>query len=177
MKFSKQVNLAKLILFFEEYQKYVEELQAIHGVGRRRAFEWVTKFGIKSSIEDLKQLYLDGEIDLPDSLIKSLRFHQQSQKHIPRSEIADIEIYLCNILLSLNPELFGRVCGSYRRLQPYSNDIDFLMIYPGYRSIRHVKLAFLKKNYLEIFVDTLIENKYIVYSLTDMNINTLYGIL
>lgn len=166
-------KLSEINPFQQEYQKYVEELQAIHGVGRRRAFEWVTKFGVKS-IDDLKELYLSGEIDLPDSLIKTMKFHALSQGHIPRSEIIEIEVYLCNVLLSLNPELFGRVCGSYRREAPYSNDIDFLMIYPGYKSIRHLKLAFLFKNYLEILVDRLIEERFIVYSLTDVNIDTLY---
>lgn len=159
--------------FSEEYQKSVEELQAIHGVGRRRAFEWVTKYGVKS-IDDLKQLYLSGKIDLPDSLIKTLRFHVHSQGSIPRSEIIDIEQYLCDTLLSLNPELFGRVCGSYRREMPYSNDIDFLMVYPGYENIRQLKLAFIFKNYLEIFVEKLVENRFIVYSLTDVNIDTFY---
>lgn len=173
LKILKTGKLSEIIPFQEEYQKYVEELQAIHGVGRRRAFEWVTKFNVKS-IDDLKQLYLSGEIDLPDSLIKTLKFHELSQTHIPRSEIIQIEQYLCNVLFSLNPELFGRVCGSYRRLEPYSNDIDFLIIYPGYKSIRHLKLSFIKKNYLEIFVDTLIDQRFIVYSLTDINIDTLY---
>lgn len=166
-------KLSEIKPFQEEYQKAVEELQAIHGVGRRRAFEWVTKYGIKS-IDDLKRLYLSGEIDLPDSLIKTLKYHELKKGSIPRTEMIDIEAFICDTLLTLDPQLFGRICGSYRRMAEYSNDIDFLMIHPNYKSIRHVKLAFLFKNYLEILVETLIEKKFIVYSLTDVNVDTFY---
>ena len=166
-------ELSEINPYQQEYQKHVEELQAIHGIGRRRAFEWVTKYGIKS-IDDLKQLYLSGEIDLSDTVIKTLKYHELSQSRIPREEIAEIEAYLSDVLLSFSPELFGRVCGSYRREALDSSDIDFLMIYPEYKNVRQFKLGVLSKNYLEILVDVLIEEKFIVHSLTDVNVDTLY---
>ena len=166
-------KLSEIKPFKEEYLKYVDELQTIHGIGRRRAFELVTEYGVKS-IQDLKKLYVSGEIDLPDTIVKILKYYDQTQGHIPRSEIVDIEAYLCDILLSMDPELHGVVCGSYRRGAEYSNDIDFLMIHPNYKNIRELKLGALTKNYLEILVDILLEEKFIVFSLTDVNVDTLY---
>jgi DNA polymerase beta len=157
----------------EKYQKYVEQLQAIHGVGRRRALEWVTKYGVKS-LDDLKRLYISGELDLPDSLLKTIKYHQLVQHHIPREEMAHIHDYLSNILLLIDPQLFGRICGSYRREQPFSKDVDFLMVHPDYTNIRQLKIGAITKNFLEIFVESLIEEKFIVHSLTDVNVDTLY---
>ena len=166
-------KLSEIKSFPLEYQKYVDELQMIHGIGRRRAFELVTKYAVKS-IEDLKALYVSGEIDLPESVIKSIKFLEMSEGCVSRSEIEKIEAYLCDVLLSMDPELLGRVCGSYRREKPYSNDIDFLVIHPNYKNLRQLKMGVLKKNYLEILVDILIEERFIVYSLTDVSADTLY---
>ncbi|AYV82894.1 MAG: DNA polymerase family X protein [Hyperionvirus sp.] len=166
-------KLSEIKPFMVDYQKYVEILQTIHGIGRRRAFELVTEYGVKS-IDDLKKLYESGAIDLPDSIIRTLKYYDISQGAIPRDEITDIYDYLCYVLLSINPQLFGTICGSYRREASYSNDIDFLMIYPDYKNIRQLKLGNMTKNYLEILVDILIEEKFIVHSLTDVDVDTLY---
>lgn len=166
-------KLSEIKPFEAEYQKYVDELQTIHGIGRRRALDLVMTYGVKS-IDDLKKLYISGEIDLPDAVVTTLKFHGLTQGHIPREEVSEIEAYLCDVLLSISPELFGRICGSYRREKSHSNDIDFLMIYPNYKTIRQLKMGALTKNYMEILVDILIEEKFIVHSLTDVNADALY---
>jgi hypothetical protein len=85
-----------------------------------------------------------GKIDLPDSLLKTIKYHEVSQDHIPR-ELVEREEYLRNVLLPLDHELFGRVCGSYDDIDidfliVHSNYIDFLIVHSNYDSIRQLKL-------------------------------------
>jgi DNA polymerase beta len=150
-----------------KYLKYVEELEEIFGIGRRRAFELFDKYNVRS-IEDLKKLHASGEVDLPDNIIKGLKYYGIVKEKIPRSEMDQMNNFLQNTLLSIDPQLFGVVCGSYRRLKPFSNDIDMMIVHPNIKT----KADFLKTNYLEIFIKELKKNKFIVDSLTGDDVTT-----
>ncbi|AYV81257.1 MAG: DNA polymerase family X protein [Harvfovirus sp.] len=55
----KKGKLSEIKKIDENYLKYVEELEEIYGLGKRKAFELVTKYGIKS-VDDLRKLWKRG---------------------------------------------------------------------------------------------------------------------
>lgn len=151
------------------YDKYLDELEKVIGIGRRKALELFTKYNIKS-IKDLKQKYKSGEIELPDNIIKGLQYYNKVKQNIPRSEIDEIYNYIQETTKSIDPELFGVICGSYRRLQMSSNDIDVLLIHPKIKTKKDV----VNNNYLDILVNKFIKSGFIIDSLTGSDVNTKY---
>lgn len=150
----------------KNYLKYVEELEEIYGIGRKTAIELITKHKIKS-IKDLKKLVDQGKIELPENVLKGLKYHGIFQEKIPRSEMDLINNYLLNKLKQIDKQLFGVICGSYRRLKATSNDIDMLIVHPDVKSIMSDKKKYLKK-----FIELLIKDGFIVETLTDPDVPT-----
>ncbi len=153
------------------YLKYLEELEDVYGIGHKTALELFNKYNIKS-ISDLKKLYKTGLIELPPNIVKGLQYHGKIKENIPRLEIDKINNYLLEILKKLDKELFGIICGSYRRLKLTSNDIDMLIVHPKIKNKKDAESS--KNNYLKQFLEVLIKNKFIVDSLTDINVPTKY---
>lgn len=155
----------------QKYMEYIDKLAEVNGIGERTAYELYKTYGVKT-IDDLKKLYESGQISLPDPIIKGLKYYGIVQDKIPREEIMEIDEYLHQVLLEIDPELFGIICGSYRRLAPTSGDIDMLIVHPKVKNIS-AKVT-LKKNYLAIFISRLIDDGFIVDSLTAENVSTKY---
>lgn len=155
----------------QEYMKYIDELAEVNGIGERTAYELYKNYGVKS-IDDLKKLYKSGKISLPDPIVKGLKYYGIVQDKIPHEEIIEVDEYLHQVLLEIDPELFGIICGSYRRMAPTSGDIDMLLVHPKVKSISAKVTS--KKNYLGILINHLIQGGFIVDSLTDENVSTKY---
>jgi DNA polymerase/3'-5' exonuclease PolX len=152
----------------QEYIKYVEELANVFGIGRKSAFDLFTKYNIKS-VEELKKLNDEGKIELPENVVKGLKYYTKIKKDIPREEMDIMNNILIENLYLTDINLFGVTCGSYRRLKTMSGDLDFLITHPSYKIKNKMKT-----NYLELFIYKLIENGYIVDSFTGENVETKY---
>jgi DNA polymerase beta len=155
----------------QTYLNYVQELDELYGIGQAKALEYYQKYGVKS-IQDLKDLHASGKITLPDNVLVGLKYYGMAKEKIPRTEMDEIDTYLHSIIPKIDPELFGIICGSYRRLKETSNDIDMLLIHPG---IKHViAKTDTKINYLHEFIIKLKKEGFIVDSLTSDNVKTKY---
>jgi DNA polymerase beta len=157
----------------EKYSKYIEELQQIHGIGHRTAYDFVVKFGIKS-IEQLKKAYNDGTIELTDQAIMGLKYHGVALGNIPRAEITEIDKYLQAKAKSIDSGLIVTICGSYRRLKATSNDIDVLIAHPKVKTKLQIKQQSEEQNYLYRLIKELKEDKFIIDDLTDKDYTIKY---
>jgi len=140
------------------YLQYIEELENVYGIGRSVAIDLFKKHNVKS-IEELKKLYDEGKITLPQNIVKGLKYYGLIQENIPRKEIDDINNYIQRIIHKIDNELFFIICGSYRRLKRTSNDIDIVVIHPSVKT----RVDMLKKtrvNYLEKIINYLIKSIY-----------------
>lgn len=155
----------------EQYIRYLDELEDVFGIGRKKAYELFTTHGVRS-VAELKERYEKGEIKLPDNIAKGLSYVGRIVERIPREESDQVANFLCKTTIEIDPQLFGIVCGSYRRLVPTSNDIDFILIHPDIISKSSKKSN--QKNYLQIFVVLLKEKGFIIDSLTAEDVQTKY---
>jgi DNA polymerase beta len=155
----------------QSYLIYLEELEDVYGIGHKTALELYNKYNVKS-IKDLKKLYKTGLIELPPNIIKGLQYYGKIIENIPRLEIDKINNFLLETLKNIDKELFGIICGSYRRLKLTANDIDMLIVHPKLKTKKDVEKS--KINYLKVFIENLINNNFIVDSLTDINVKTKY---
>jgi hypothetical protein len=154
----------------QSYLNYLDELEEVYGIGHKTAISLFKKYNIKS-IKELKKLYKSGLIDnLPQNIIKGIQYYGKIKENIPRKEIDKIDNYLSITLSKINKELFGIICGSYRRLKATSNDIDILLVHPSIKTKKDMK----KINYLNLFIEKLIKDKFIIDSLTDVTVPTKY---
>lgn len=154
----------------KEYIKYVEELEQIYGIGRKKAYELVVQYDIKS-IAELKSEYKKGNIELTDNIIMGLKYYTLYKKQIPRSEMLEIDVYLHKVLITIDPQLIGVMCGSYRREKPTSNDIDMMICHPKIKTMQDVVD---KISYLNLFVKELSSKKFITDSLTSEDVTSKY---
>lgn len=101
-----------------------DELLLINGVGPKKAKELVS-MGITSvkllrESPDLHKL-------LNEKQLIGLKYYEDILDRIPQQEIVNHEIYLKNVLQSIDPEAEMTIAGSYRRRAPDSGDIDVLL--------------------------------------------------
>ncbi len=96
--------------------KALGELEMVHGIGFKKAFELVKKYKIYS-VEELKK----SNIELSEQIKLGLKYYNIYEKVIPRTEIDKIYEYLKKI----NKNIV--IAGSYRRGNPTSGDIDVLV--------------------------------------------------
>lgn len=151
----------------DKYLNYLEELEDVFGIGRRLAFDLFTKYNVKS-IQELKNLYDRGDISLPDNVVKGLKYYGISQVNIPREEIDKIYNLLMKELATIDLNLFGTVCGSYRRLKEKSNDIDFLIIHPKIKKQKDL----LNNKFFKLFLKKLVDIGFLVESFTNLDVKS-----
>lgn len=149
------------------YVRYIEELETVFGIGRKIAYNLFKNNKIKS-VDELKKKVNKGEIEVPDNIKKGLKYYGKILEKIPRSEIDEIHDFLLNELMEIDINLFGTICGSYRRQKPESGDIDFILVNNKDKNKSN------NINYLEVFVNRLIKKNFLVESFTDTHVNTKY---
>lgn len=100
----------------------LDALEGVHGIGPVKARDLVKTHGIKS-IEDLRA---KPEL-LNDVQTLGLKYYEDSQLRIPRSEMTEHEALL---LSAFEAPFEAIVVGSYRRGAESSGDIDVLLALP-----------------------------------------------
>jgi DNA polymerase beta len=151
--------------------EYVENLEQVHGIGHSKAYELVTEYGIKS-VEELLKAYNKGEIELSNVILTSLKYYKLYQQKIPRSEVDEIKLYLEGKINKFRD--WGiTICGSYRRLKPYSNDVDVLLTNKKVKSKMDLEKEGMH-NSLYKFVELLTRDKFILDDLTDKDYQIKY---
>jgi len=164
----KEVHITKEI---EEYFLHSSELEEIFGIGKKKAYELIKKYDIKT-VAELKKKYKSGEIELPDNISKGLKYIGKIKENIPRADIVEFEKKLQKIVLEISPNLLFIICGSYRRQKETSNDIDIIIVNTNIKTKEQIENE--KENYLNLFVEKLKNRKIIIDSLTGENVKTKY---
>ena len=137
------------------------ELMCIVGVGQSKAKEWISK-GIKN-IDDLKRELSNGNITVTNNINIGLKYYDDLKIRIPREEINNLKDIFSKIIKSINKELIFEICGSYRRNNKDSGDIDFLITHKSYNSdLKNYK----KYNMLKEILDILRKEKIIIDEMT-----------
>lgn len=162
----------------------IQELEKVIGIGSSIAKNLVVKHNIKS-IDDLKKAIKTKKITVNDKVLLGLKYYGIHQVAIPRKEIETIEKYLVKETHKIDPKLEIMICGSYRRGKTTSGDIDVLMYHPNIKTMKQIlhpdenydsnqKKKFGNDSYLEIFVDNLTNQKFLLDHLTDKHYNMKY---
>lgn len=142
------------------------KLTNIYGIGKTKANEIITEFGCIDSHKLLK-LHEQKKITLPKNIIIGLNYSNDIEKKIPHNTMKLIDIYLKQKIHSVNKHIIYTMCGSYRREKKESGDIDILL------SLRNEHTDS-EKNYLNICIESLKNDGFIIESLTDDNVKTKY---
>ncbi|CAG9785698.1 unnamed protein product [Diatraea saccharalis] len=122
-------------------------LTRVSGIGPVKAAELVRN-SIKT-IEDLKK----NKDKLNHHQLIGLKYFEDFEKKIPRTEIIRIEKQIKDMVNKLDPEFNVTVCGSYRRGKSESGDIDVLMTHPSLNAYEMKKKH--REKLLQNIVDTL----------------------
>jgi DNA polymerase beta len=164
-----KLNEIKITKDDKIYLKMIEDLEDIYGIGRITAYKLFKQYKIKSIDEFIKRVN-SKEISVSDNIKIGLKYVNKLDTNIPRYEIDVFKEYILNILLEIDPKLFGTVCGSYRRLKETSGDVDLIIVHTDYKHLNDK----IKLNYIDIFITHLIKNNIIIESLTKTNVKTKY---
>jgi len=151
----------------ENYFKSIDDLTSIFGIGEIKAKELIKKYKIKN-VEDLKKLILKKKIELPENILKGIKYKDKIKKNIPRNEIDKIYLYLLPIVKKFDKNLNLMICGSYRRMKKTSNDIDVLL----YHNNIITKKESNNSNVMNNFIKKLIKEKFIVDNFTSLDVPT-----
>uniref|UniRef100_A0AAR2KM59 DNA polymerase n=1 Tax=Pygocentrus nattereri TaxID=42514 RepID=A0AAR2KM59_PYGNA len=103
-------------------------LTRVTGIGPAAARKFYDE-GVKT-LEDLKKI----EHKLNHHQQIGLKYFEEFEKRIPRSEMRKMEALILEELEKLDPEYIGTICGSYRRGAESSGDIDILLTHPDFTS-------------------------------------------
>ena len=152
-----------------KHLEYVEELMKIFGIGRVKAYELYTEYGIKS-INDLKKAVKNKSVDLPEYITKGIKYVDQIKDSIPRSEMEQIYLYLIKTGIELDNNMDVRVCGSYRREQLTSSDIDVIISHPDIINKNDTEKSDLMYRYIKL----LEKKKFIIDNFTSEDVPTKY---
>ncbi|XP_041956330.1 DNA polymerase beta [Alosa sapidissima] len=103
-------------------------LTRVTGIGPAAARKFFDE-GVKT-LEDLKKI----EHKLNHHQQIGLKYFEDFEKRIPRSEMSKMESLILKELDLVDPVYIGTICGSYRRGAESSGDIDILLTHPDYTS-------------------------------------------
>lgn len=148
---------------------YVDELMKVFGIGRVTAYDLYTKHNIRS-IDDLIKAVKSKKVELPESIMKGIKYVNEIKDTIPRAEIDVVYSYLIRTGVKVDNDMDVRICGSYRREKPTSNDIDVIISHPKIKTKDDAENSDLMKR----FIEQLVKDRFIVDSLTSLDVPTKY---
>jgi len=99
-------------------------ISKVHGVGPKAAQKWVEE-GILT-LDDLKKQKLTHQQQV------GVKYFDDIQKRIPRSEMDEHNKLVKEVIKKINPDITVNCCGSYRRGKADSGDIDILITHPNF---------------------------------------------
>jgi DNA polymerase beta len=130
------------------------ELKRISGVGNVTAKQWIEKYNILS-IQDLKKAVNNNIIKLSHHCSIGLKYVFDFELKIPRNEIDNINIFFTDYFNNLDNNIIFNICGSYRRGEMCSGDIDILLSHK------------LNINYLKNIIIDLTNKKFLIDHITE----------
>ena len=153
----------------------IQELEKVIGIGSSNAKKLVTQHNIRS-IDELKKAISKEKIKVNKIILLGLKYYGVVQGNIPRKEVADVEKYLIKEAHKIDPNLEIMICGSYRRGKATSGDIDVLVYHPNVKTSKQIlnPKKFGLDSFLEIFVNELTDEKFLLDNMTDKNYNIKY---
>lgn len=107
----------------KELNNEINELLNITGIGPQKAKK-LNKIGI-FTYNDLKKSYNESEIELTEDIIIGIKYYEDFNKRIPRTEVDKFKIIFDKVFSEL--KLIYNICGSYRRGKIDCGDIDILV--------------------------------------------------
>jgi DNA polymerase/3'-5' exonuclease PolX len=149
----------------------VIELNNVIGIGDKKAIDLIKKYNIKSVI-DLKNQIKKGIIQFKDNskILLALKYYGKYEANIPRQEINNIYIFLEKFFNNLDNKIIFIICGSYRRNNLISRDIDILIVHTNLYTLKDV----IHSHYLYYIVNNLKKFNFIIDDLTETNGGTKY---
>jgi len=159
-------NKYKKIYANDDYKflDYLDKILNVFGIGYKTAYKLYKDYNI-TSIEQLKEYVDTNKIDVPEQIKIGLKYIDKINDSIDRNIIDDIKEYLLEELYTIDVNLFGTICGSYRRLKQKMGDIDMIITHPNPNK---------KINYLHLFITKLKENNFIIESFNSDEVKTKY---
>jgi len=154
----------------EKELKIIDELITVFGIGRIKAKQLINDYDV-TSVDDLQNKHSKGLIELSHEVEVGLKYYDLYKQSILRSEMIEIADYLQKKIKEVNKSIILNVCGSYRRNKPISNDIDVLIVHPDIKT-KEDKLN--NQNYLELFINKLKQDNFILDDLIDPSTETKY---
>ncbi|CDW56964.1 DNA polymerase lambda [Trichuris trichiura] len=134
-----------------ERLQVLELFNSIWGVGPVKSEQWYAQ-GFRT-LEDIRQ-----KAKLTHQQKVGLKYRDEFLKDIPRKEVAQIAQIVQDEVKSIDERCIFEVCGSYRREEPFSGDVDILITHPD--GISHRKL-------LPLLVQRLSDKGYFTDHLTE----------
>lgn len=138
----------------------IQELTRVSGIGPAKAAELVEE-GI-TTIEQLRQ----NTHKLTHHQQIGLQYLEDFEQKIPRKEIRKVEHIIRDEVHRLDGDFMITICGSYRRGNSESGDIDVLLTHPGFTSQDKKP----KENFLENVVDALTDSNLIIDTISLGNV-------
>ncbi|CAH2108288.1 unnamed protein product [Euphydryas editha] len=111
----------------DENAQALSLLTRVSGIGPVKAAD-LLNMGIKT-LEDLR----NNKNQLNHHQLIGLKYFEDFEKKIPRSEIHEIETIITSEIRNLDPRYTITICGSYRRGKLESGDIDALITHPSFK--------------------------------------------
>ena len=114
-----------------ENDNLIKEFETIVGVGRVNALKFIND-GI-TSVNDLKERIKNNTYEVNDKIKLGIKYYGVFEGNIPRKEIDKIYKLIGSIIKKMNKKYdddekyIFEICGSYRREQQTSGDIDVLI--------------------------------------------------
>tara|TARA_B110000967_G_C18846427_1_gene542245 strand:- start:668 stop:1639 length:972 start_codon:yes stop_codon:yes gene_type:complete len=136
----------------------IKQLLTVTGIGPTRAKKYVNEMNIVS-IDDLKSQSQQGKIKLTHHIEMGLKYYDDLEHRIPYDEILQFKSLYQAIFSEISDNIIWDVCGSHRRGQPTSGDMDVLFTLKN-RSSKD------KKNYLKLAVKSMKKANILVDDLT-----------
>ena len=106
--------------------KALMNLTKIYAIGPAKAKQLYNKHGI-TTIEDLRNKFIADPSIINAKQQIGLKYHNDLEQRIPRTEIDEYNIVLNKICQNISPDLKMSINGSYRRGLETSGDIDVLI--------------------------------------------------
>lgn len=159
------IDTGKLSEIIDPYTQIqvIKELSSIYGIGPTKASYFYEIYKIKT-IDDLIKADKKGIIELTNQMKLGIKYKDILVNKIPRILITKLEIFIQKKLYDIDNDFISIICGSYRRGNDFSSDIDIL--------ITHKKLT--NKENSGLFLKKVIDNisKYFIVDSLTTSFNT-----
>jgi len=162
INFIKNKKNSKTTKIFKD-NKLLTELSGVIGIGPKLAKDIIDKYKIKT-FNEFKRKVSNNEVIVNDKIKLGLNFHNKYFTNIPRTEMSCYDSLFKDIIAKKNNYVYT-ICGSYRRGNNTSNDIDLLVSIKDNDDI---------DNKLYLFVQELKADKIVLTDITDKKYKTKY---